>query len=62
MDVTIVGKQNSITIPEGVVLCDSVGPFDEMPPDVARFYSEFKTAFMGNYISGLLGSVLILLA
>ena len=63
LDVTIVGKQYSITIPEGVAHCDSgIEPFDEMPPDVARFCSEFKTAFMGIYISGLLGSVLIIIS
>ena len=61
--VTIVGMQYSITIPEGVALCDSkIEPFDEMPPDVARFCSEFTTAFVGIYISGLLGAALIIIA
>ena len=63
LDVTIVGLQYSVTIPEGVALCDSeIEPFDEMPPDVARFCSEFKTVFMGIYVSGLLGSALIIIA
>jgi len=63
LDVTIDGKQYSITIPEGVALCDSgIEPFDEMPPDVARFCSEFRTIFMGIYVSGLLGSALIIIA
>ena len=63
LNVTIVGEQYSITIPEGVALCDSeIEPFDEMPPDAARFCSEFKTIFMGIYVSGLLGSALIIIA
>ena len=63
LDVTIVGEPFSITIPEGVAHCDSgIEPFDEMPPDVARFCSEFKTAFMGIYISGLLGAILIIIS
>jgi hypothetical protein len=63
LDVTIVGLQYSVTIPEGVALCDSeIEPFDKMPPDVARFCSEFKTVFMGIYVSGLLGAALIIIA
>jgi len=63
LDVTIAGTQDSITIPFGVALCDSeIEPFDEMPPDVARFCSEFKTAFMGIYVSGLIGSALIIIS
>jgi len=33
-----------------------------MPPDVARFCSEFKTAFMGIYVAGLSGAVLIVIS
>jgi hypothetical protein len=62
LDVTIVGTPYSVTIPQGVALCDSeIDPFDEMPPDVARFCSEFRTVFMGIYVSGLLGAVLIII-
>ena len=63
LDVTIVGEQYSVTIPYGVALCDSeIEPFDEMPPDAARFCSEFRTAFMGIYVAGLLGAVLIIIS
>ncbi len=63
LDVTLVGTPYSITIPHGVALCDSgIDPFDEMPLDVARFCSEFKIAFMGIYLSGLLGAVLIIIS
>ena len=63
LDVTLVGKQHSITIPQGVALCDSeVNPFDDMPPDVARFCLEYRTAFMGIYLSGFLGAILIIIA
>ena len=63
LDVTIVGEQYSVTIPYGVALCDSeIEPFDEMPPDAARFCSEFRTAFIGIYISGLLGAALIIIS
>ena len=63
LDVTIIGTQYSITIPEGVAHCDSgIDPFDEMPPDVARFCLEYQTVFMGIYLSGFLGVVLIIIA
>ena len=63
LDVTIVGTQYSVTIPEGVALCDSrISPFDEMPPDVARFCAEFRTAFMGIYGAGVLGAILIIIS
>ena len=63
LDVTIVGAQYSITIPEGVALCDArIYPFDEMPPDAARFCAEFRTAFMGIYGAGALGAILIIIS
>ena len=31
--------------------------FDEISSDVARFCSEYKTAFMGIYIAGFLGII-----
>ncbi len=63
LEVTIVGEPYSVTIPYSVALCDSeIEPFDEMPPDAARFCSEFRTAFIGIYISGLVGTVLIIIS
>ena len=63
LDVTITGTPHSITIPHGVALCDAgIGVFDEMSSDVARFCSEYRTAFMATYISGLLGAVLIIIS
>jgi hypothetical protein len=63
LDVTLAGTPHSITIPHGVALCDArIGQFAEMAPDVARFCSEYKTAFMGIYLSGFLGVVLIIIA
>ena len=63
LDVTIVGTEYSITIPDGVALCDArIYPFDEMPPDAVRFCAEFRTAFMGIYGAGVLGAVLILIS
>ena len=63
LDVTIIGTQYSVTIPDGVALCDSrIYPFDEMPPDAARFCAEFRTAFMGIYGAGALGAILIIIS
>ena len=63
LEVTIAGIHHSITIPYGVALCDArIGVFEEMPPDVARFCSEFKTVFMGIYLAGFSGVILIIIA
>ncbi len=63
LDVTISGTPHSITIPHGVALCDAgMGVFEEMSSDVARFCSEYKTAFMGIYLAGFLGVILIIIA
>ena len=63
LDVTISGTPHSITIPHGVALCDArIGVFEEMPPDVARFCSEYQTVFMGIYLAAFLGVILIIVA